>query len=367
MVKAALKVIGRPIWKRMQFRINAAIDKRVENDRAEVVQLRQLASDLKKEIDSLQIEKNQIVLHADLDQRIAEMVRNVDLDKRIADMIGQRIFVPPHAPADTGIPFMRNSTCSVSDLMHPKYEEICRRIKFPPHFHRKLWEWVFVIHHLEQQGMLTAGKRGLCFGVGQERLPALFASYGCDIIATDAPPEIGVANGWAETGQHSNALEELRCGEIIDDAEFDRRVSHQFCDMTAIRDDLTGFDFTWSSCCFEHLGDLEAGIQFVINSVEKTLKPGGVAVHTTEYNLLSNDETLTSGPTVIYRKRDIEDLASRLRARGHDVQPIIIAPNDYPLDFHVDAPPYIGNPHLKLRLAEHTATSIGLVIRRSMN
>lgn len=353
MVKAALKALGRPIWRRMQFRMNVAIDGRISNDRAEIARLRQITVDLQKTIESLRNQQNGTIDYA-------------GLEKHVAGMIEERIFVPPHSSADPSAPFMRSSTCSVSDMIHPRYEEICSWIDHPPQFHRKLWEWVFVIHHLEQNGMLAPGKRGLCFGVGQERLPALFASRGCSIVATDAPPEIGVSNGWAATGQHADAIGALRYPAIIDDEEFDRRVSHQFCDMTAIRDDLRDFDFTWSSCCFEHLGDLEAGIQFVINSVEKTLKPGGVAVHTTEYNLISNEDTVASGPTVIYRKRDIEDLAMRLRARGHDVQPIIIAPNDYPLDFHVDAPPYIGNPHIKLRLAEYTTTSIGIVVRKAL-
>jgi hypothetical protein len=67
------------------------------------------------------------------------------------------------------------------------------------------------------------------------------------------------------------------------------------------------FDFLWSSCSLEHLGSLEAGMDFVKQSTD-LLKPGGVAVYTTEFNVSSNDETLTSGPLVVYRKRDVEKL-----------------------------------------------------------
>ncbi len=38
-----------------------------------------------------------------------------------------------------------------------------------------------------------------------------------------------------------------------------QRVQYRYVDMSEIPDDLTGFDFTWSSCAFEHLGDLAAG------------------------------------------------------------------------------------------------------------
>ena len=52
------------------------------------------------------------------------------------------------------------------------------------------------------------------------------------------------------------------------------------------------------------------------------LRPGGIAIHTTEFNVSSNDNTVADGDTVIYRKRDIEDLAREDLARlmvGRDV------------------------------------------------
>ena len=134
--------------------------------------------------------------------------------------------------------------------------------------------------------------------------------------------------------------------------------------MNNIEPDLVDFDFNWSSCCFEHLGSIEAGLQFVVNAVEKTLRVGGIAVHTTEYNLSSNDATVESGDTVIFRNRDILELVNRLRDRGHIVQPLVVAPNSHHLDFHIDMPPYLHNPHLKLLLWSHVATSAGIVVRR---
>jgi len=134
--------------------------------------------------------------------------------------------------------------------------------------------------------------------------------------------------------------------------------------MNAIRADLTGFDFAWSACCFEHLGSLEAGMQFVINSVENTLKPGGVAVHTTEYNLASNSETIANGHTVLYRQRDMEELVRRLSERGHQVQPFFVAPDSHFLDFYVDLPPYADEPSLKIKFGDFITTSVGLVVRR---
>jgi hypothetical protein len=260
--------------------------------------------------------------------------------------------------------FMRYSTCSAADVLHQRYAEICAMLQHPCDWHRKLWEWVFIVHHLVESGVVAPGSRGLVFGVGTERLPALFASLGATIVATDAPGDVGESQGWIETGQHVGSLERIRYPEIVDGAVFDANVSFATCDMRDIPPDLTGFDFNWSSCCFEHLGSLGGGMDFVVNAVEKTLRPGGIAVHTTEFNLSSNDHTVTQGATVIYRRRDIEELISRLRDRGHTVKEFVIAPASHHWDFHVDTPPYTSKVHLKLLLQRYVTTSAGIVVER---
>ena len=262
--------------------------------------------------------------------------------------------------------FMRYSTCSAADVLHQRYAEICAMLQHPCDWHRKLWEWVFIVHHLVEAGVVAPGSNGLVFGVGTERLPALFASLGATIAATDAPGDVGESQGWIETGQHVGSLERIRYPEIVDREVFDANVSFATCDMRDISPDLTGFDFNWSSCCFEHLGSLAAGMDFVVNAVEKTLRPGGIAVHTTEFNLSSNDQTVTEGATVIYRQRDIEELIARLRDRGHTVKEFVVAPASHHWDFHVDTPPYTSKVHLKLLLERYVTTSAGIVIERGV-
>jgi len=105
----------------------------------------------------------------------------------------------------------------------------------------------------------------------------------------------------------------------------------------------------------------------VIESVEQTAKPGGVAVHTTEFNFSSNDDTIESGPTVLYRRCDMESLVQRLSDLGHDVQPFVIAPDLHFLDFHVDLPPFSDQPHLKLKFGKYVATSAGVAIRKRLS
>ena len=261
-------------------------------------------------------------------------------------------------------PFMAWSTPSASDVRHRAFAAVCREMSWGVTFHRKLWEWVCIVHHLRRLGCLRPGQRGLGFGVGQEPLPSFFARLGVQVTATEAPPEIGIAAGWAESNEYGASLEVIRNHVIVDAETFARLVRLQTCDMNALDPALTGYDFCWSSCSLEHLGSLQAGMDFVVNSVERCLRPGGVAVHTTELNLSSDEDTVAEGPTVLYRRRDLLQLAARLRALGHHVDELRVAPDVDPLDTHVDLPPFRQNPHLKLRLLGYTTTSVAIVVRR---
>ena len=268
------------------------------------------------------------------------------------------------APPVCDGPFMAWSTPSASDFRHRAFGAVCAEMSWDASFHRKLWEWVCIVHHLRRFDRLLPGRHGLGFGVGQEPLPSLFARWGVGVTATEAPPEIGLAAGWAETNEYAMSLEAIRNHAIVDADTFARLARLLPCDMNAIDPALTGFDFCWSSCSLEHLGSLEAGMAFVANSVERCLRPGGVAVHTTELNLSSDTDTVAEGPTVLYRRRDLLELAARLRGRGHEVDELRVAPDTDPLDTHIDLPPFRQNPHLKLRLLGYTTTSVAIVVRR---
>jgi SAM-dependent methyltransferase len=206
--------------------------------------------------------------------------------------------------------------------------------------HRKLWEWCFITDVLDKEGMLSSGQKGLGFAVGREPLVSFFASRGVEILASDLDVERAANAGWVGSNEHAASLE-----------------MHNFS-----FNELGKFDFVWSSCAFEHLGSLEHGLKYVENAMD-CVKPGGIAVHTTEFNVGSNEETHSEGGTVIYRRQDIEELASRLRRDGHLIK-IKYNFGDQPSDYNVDVPPYTHDVHLKLHLMGHTTTSIGIVIRK---
>ena len=261
-----------------------------------------------------------------------------------------------------------------NDYLQAWFQGTCDRLRLAPILHRKIWEEVYVVNTLEQAGMLAPGRRGIVFGVGQERLPAFFAGLGAQVLATDLAPDNASARDWIETAQHGS-LDKLYYPELVQREQFVSNLRFRHADMNDIADELDGgFDFCWSICAFEHLGSIEQGLRFV-ERTGRLLKPGGVAVHTTEFSYTDNERTIDHWPTVLFRRRDFVTLAERLTALGYELPPIDFDVGSSPVDFFVDVPPYpqhkskyyqseLSALHLKLLVDGFPATCYGLTFRR---
>ena len=260
--------------------------------------------------------------------------------------------------------FPCSTLCRQDSFDLPYFAFWVQRLGLALRYHRKLWEHVFICQALWERGAIHAGARGLGFGVGREPLAAFFASENCSVVATDMALGPATALGWSETVQHAWGLEALRHGNLCTEALFSANVSFRECDMNHVPDDLDGFDFCWSACALEHLGSIAQGEAFIERSLA-CLKPGGWAIHTTEFNLSSNNHTLDVGGTVLFRKRDLESLADTLRRKGHEVAPFEFQPGLGPMDRYIDVAPYREEPHLKLAVAGYATTSIGIIVRRA--
>lgn len=257
----------------------------------------------------------------------------------------------------------RSELCKAKDFEMDWYKRWCVELGEVPNLHRKQWEFIYIMQALWERGCIQPGKRGIVFAVGSEPLPSVFANYGCDILATDIFPEEGIAKGWNNNNQLCFGLDSLYKCNICSRETFDKRVEYMAVDMNAIPDTLRNFDFNWSSCSFEHLGTIERGFAFLKNQL-KTLKPGGWAVHTTEYNISSNDDTQDNNDTVIFRQRDINAIVNELRNEGHFVEELDFSLGGLPADFQVDIHPHQQEVHVKLQIGKYVVTSIGLIIRK---
>jgi 2-polyprenyl-3-methyl-5-hydroxy-6-metoxy-1,4-benzoquinol methylase len=257
----------------------------------------------------------------------------------------------------------KSELCKAKVYAAEWYKRWCTEIGETPNFHRKQWEFVFILQSMWERGCIVQKNRGLVFAVGTEPLPSVLAKYGCSITATDIFQEKGIEMGWTHGNQLCFGLDSLNTRKLCDDEVFKKSVQYRPVDMNDIPDDLTDYDFNWSSCSFEHLGSLEKGFQFLKNQL-KTLKPGGWAVHTTEFNVSSNDQTMEQPRTVIYRQRDIEYIVNELRQDGHFVEELDFSMGGLPEDYMVDVQPHEQKVHLKLQIDEYVATSIGLIIQK---
>ena len=258
---------------------------------------------------------------------------------------------------------LKSKLCNEKDFAADWFKACCEKLREPFKYHRKLWEYCYIYQGLLEREMLRPGKTGLGFAVGKEPLTAAFASHGCRITATDLEFEEAQAQGWTSSNQHCNSLRDLNERGICRPDLFNSLVTFKFMNMNKIHEKtFNSFDFTWSSCAFEHCGSIELGKAFIINQLN-CLKPGGIAIHTTEFNLTSDKKTMEKGLTVLFRKQDIEWIVDKVRALGHsididytvgkgEIESIVARPTD--LDYH-----------LRLQFGNYVTTSIGLIITKS--
>jgi SAM-dependent methyltransferase len=227
-----------------------------------------------------------------------------------------------------------------ADVESPWFVHWCDAMRCQPLYHRKLWELASVVQVLFEHGKLAEGSHGIGFGCGEEPLASLFASLRATVVISDLEGGAAAERGWVDTGQHAGSLAQAFKPDICDRVDFDAYVSHRTIDMTDIPRDLDGaYDFCWSVCAMEHLGDIESGLNFVERSLD-VLRPGGVAVHTTEFNHLGHEPNVVTGPTVYYREADIRRLAEHLSGRGARLLGPDFSIGDGVLDRYVDVPPF---------------------------
>ena len=252
----------------------------------------------------------------------------------------------------------------------------CGQLLTPVVFHRKMWELSYVLQAIYENGHMREGARGLGFGCGQEPIPSYLASKGVRVTVTDLASDEARAAGWAASHQHATSLDQAFQSHMLSREAFDRLVDLRFVDMTAIPDDLTDYDFCWSVCALEHLGSIAKGLDCVENSLA-TVRPGGLSVHTTEFNISPGDATIDNWPTVLFQRRHFSALAERLRSLGHHVAELNFDIGDRPLDRFIDLPPWghdlpaeYGHwhghgAHLKLGIDGFPSTCFGLLVRKA--
>jgi 2-polyprenyl-3-methyl-5-hydroxy-6-metoxy-1,4-benzoquinol methylase len=251
-----------------------------------------------------------------------------------------------------------------AEFEQPWFRHWCQELQIPLVYSRKLWEYAFVLQSLHDSDLLEPGRRCLGFGCGAEPLSSYFAARGLTVTATDLEPSIAQGKGWIETGQHATTVDQAFHTHLVDRPTFDANVTLRYVDMNAIDESLRGYDFCWSICALEHLGSIANGLAFIAKSLD-TLRPGGLALHTTEFNYLNDEETIDHDPSlVLFQRRHFIEIVDRLRSEGHEVASLSFDVGDGPLDRFIDIPPFAHSPHLKLAIGKFPCTCFGLAITK---
>jgi len=245
--------------------------------------------------------------------------------------------------------------CHAADFSRPAHARYMRQLNLPPvPLHRKHWEYSLVCEAVDAAGILEGTDhepQGLCFGCGVEHLPSYFASRGCHITATDRPD-----GGW-----HKPDLSKLNKYGLCHPDDFRRMVTYLPVDMNLIPTNLTGFDFCWSCCSLDHCGSIRLSKRFVYESL-RTLRPGGIAVHTGEFALDAVCRSPDYQDTVCWVRYDVDEVLAYVRERGYRARwtEPVWGPKDS-LD------PATKANRLQTRVAGFRSTSFGLVIQATIS
>lgn len=270
-----------------------------------------------------------------------------------ADAATPWVFAPPSLDQPV------TQLCTASQYVEPAFEEIAEAMRLGRHLHRRSWEQAYIVAALANHGAIAQGRRVVGFGVGRERVPALLASRGVE-VTVDLP----AGDAARDPAELLAKQAELAIPDVVARDVFDALVRFEEYGMEAMRPDFAGrFDALWSCGALHRMRSLQAGLDFVAQSLS-VLRPGGIAVHTTDLNLVSDKETVDQPGLSLLRRRDVEALVTRLRAEGHDAGPINLHPGLADEDSVVDGPPY-GLPHLKVAAGAFIVTSLGIIVRKA--
>ncbi len=265
--------------------------------------------------------------------------------------------------------------CDSNDFLDQDFDYFFKMLKSMPKangnhiiYHRKTWEWCYISAILKKEGKLCCGTKGIGFAVGTEPLPALFAGMGSYILATDLNCDAEIAKLWQRNNENTGSdVANLFYESLCSKDDFDKKVKYKDVDMNCIPEFIEdeGYDYCWSSCAIEHLGSIENSKTFLKN-MTKCLKHGGIGIHTTEFNLSSEEDTIEYGGNIIWRKKDIEEIQRELHQVGCEMNVSYQRANTK-INSYIDMPPYEGEAlpyHMNLVIDGYASTSIALVVKK---
>jgi len=200
--------------------------------------------------------------------------------------------------------------CDAADWCDPLFDRVIRvELAEEPRFHRKQWEFAQILRTLEAHGLLNGTSHGLSMGGGDERLLYSVARRVGHLTVTDLY-ESGSAWDGARTDDPDRAIK-ASAPFPIDPS----RLTAMRMDMRALEFGNGVFDFCYSSCAIEHIGEYDDFLAH-LREVRRVLKDQGLYVLTTEFHY--GDEVIPAPHNYYFSAAVLDDLvaAAGFEARG---------------------------------------------------
>lgn len=262
--------------------------------------------------------------------------------------------VPPSAPdAFHGQRPSLNTLCRTVDALDAEWRRGYADLGFPhdpARFHRKIWEFNHALYGLRRLRRLAPDAEALGVGAGHEEVIYFLANRLKRVVATDLY-EDGFLGGEGQADVLDHPAKYAPFPYREDHLEV-RRMNGLALDAPDGR-----FDIVFCLSSIEHFGSL-ADKQRALAEMFRVLKPGGVAVVTTEVVL----NRLGRGHQYFQR----EDLMRLVNAVGFRVDP--------PVDWRIEAPhaarplalpiEFEAVPHVILRNFHTIYTSVALFLMK---
>lgn len=173
--------------------------------------------------------------------------------------------------------------CDSADWLDSElHKVIVKNLRMKPRLHRKQWEFAIIFRALKEAGVLNENSEGIAFGAGQEVLIYSIMEQVKKLTATDLYQSNAEWHGTKTDNPKQYILERAPF------AVQEHKLEAHYMDMRKINYPDNTFDFSYSSCAFEHISDNDEGFIEHLQEVNRTLKEGGVYAMTTEFVYADN-------------------------------------------------------------------------------
>ncbi len=261
--------------------------------------------------------------------------------------------------------------CDAADWFDPEFQTIVHNeLRETARFHRKQWEFAMIFLSLKKLGFLNEDKVGLSLGGGNERVLYSIANHIKQLYATDLYDE---STTW-DCARTSDPEEFIRLSKPFDYDE--NKIKALKMDMRDLDFEDNKFDFCYSSCAVEHIGDFEDFVQH-FNEVYRCLKENGVYVFTTELGF--SDVTIEDPNNYVFSAKYLNSIIRQTQLTPELDPEVSISNHQINLPF----PNNLSNmcfekgnslsenllkqfPHLMLMRGKYPFTSINFVLRKKV-